>query len=85
MDRGAWQATVHGFARVGHNLAIPPQVPTLLPPCAHPEVKVMSISLMTESCEPTSPPMSSTLPPDPASVSPLTKTLILLWVGTAHF
>ena len=21
MDRGAWQATVHGVARVGHNLA----------------------------------------------------------------
>ena len=21
MDRGAWQATVHGFARVGHDLA----------------------------------------------------------------
>ena len=26
MDRGAWQATVHGIARVGHNLATkPPQ------------------------------------------------------------
>ena len=22
MDRGAWQATVHGIARVGHNLAL---------------------------------------------------------------
>ena len=22
MDRGAWQATVHGVARVGHDLAI---------------------------------------------------------------
>ena len=22
MDRGAWQATVHGIARVGHNLAV---------------------------------------------------------------
>ena len=21
MDRGAWQATVHGVARIGHNLA----------------------------------------------------------------
>ena len=27
MDRGAWRATVHGVARVGHNLAIklPPE------------------------------------------------------------
>ena len=26
MDRGAWRATVHGVARVGHNLATkPPQ------------------------------------------------------------
>ena len=24
MDRGAWQATVHGFARVGHDLATKP-------------------------------------------------------------
>ena len=24
MDRGAWQATVHGLARVGHHLAIIP-------------------------------------------------------------
>ena len=22
MDRGAWQATVHGIARVGHDLAL---------------------------------------------------------------
>ena len=24
IDRGAWQATVHGIARVGHNLATKP-------------------------------------------------------------
>ena len=24
MDKGAWQATVHGLARVGHNLATKP-------------------------------------------------------------
>ena len=24
MDRGAWQATVHGVARVGHDLATKP-------------------------------------------------------------
>ena len=31
MDRGAWQATVHGIARVGHNLATkPPKPPSLL-------------------------------------------------------
>ena len=28
MDRGAWKATVHGVARVGHNL-----VTKLPPPC----------------------------------------------------
>ena len=27
MGRGAWQATVHGVTRVGHNLAIKPPPP----------------------------------------------------------
>jgi len=27
MDRGAWQATVHGIARVRHNLATKPPPP----------------------------------------------------------
>ena len=27
MDRGAWQATVHGVTRVCHNLAIKPPTP----------------------------------------------------------
>ena len=27
IDRGAWRATVHGFARVGHNLAAKPPLP----------------------------------------------------------
>ena len=32
MDRGAWQATVHGIARVGHDLmTIPPPVSNRLP------------------------------------------------------
>ena len=32
MDRGAWQATVHGVARIGHDLVItpPPPPPPLL-------------------------------------------------------
>ena len=31
MDRGAWQATVHGVTKVGHNLATkqPPQFSSL--------------------------------------------------------
>ena len=29
MDRGAWQATVHGVARVGHDLATKPQLDIL--------------------------------------------------------
>ena len=29
MDRGAWQATVHGVSRVGHNLATK-QLPTVM-------------------------------------------------------
>ena len=33
MDRGAWQATVHGLARVGHDLATKP------PPLRDPEKK----------------------------------------------
>ena len=28
MDRGAWQATVHGVSRVGHNLATEPPFST---------------------------------------------------------
>ena len=31
MDRGAWQATVHGVARVGHNLATKPPPPLIGP------------------------------------------------------
>ena len=27
MNRGAWQAAIHGVARVGHNLATKPQPP----------------------------------------------------------
>ena len=27
MDRGAWQATVHGVTRVGHDLATKPLLP----------------------------------------------------------
>ena len=27
MDRGAWQATVHGLARAGHDLATKPPPP----------------------------------------------------------
>ena len=33
MDRGAWQATIHGVARVGHNLATKPPQRTS---CSHP-------------------------------------------------
>ena len=29
LDRGAWQATVHGVVRVGHSLATKPPPPTL--------------------------------------------------------
>ena len=29
MDRGTWWATVHGFARVGHDLATKPRVPSV--------------------------------------------------------
>ena len=29
MDRGAWQATVHGVTKVGHNLAAKPPRPPL--------------------------------------------------------
>ena len=29
MDRGAWQATVRGVTRVGHNLATKPPPPSL--------------------------------------------------------
>ena len=29
MDRGAWQATVHGIARVGHDVATKPPSPPL--------------------------------------------------------
>ena len=31
MDRGAWQATVHGVTRVGHELITKPPPPTRLP------------------------------------------------------
>ena len=31
MDKGAWQATVHGVARVGHNLVTKPPPSLILP------------------------------------------------------
>ena len=33
MDRGTWQATVHGVARVGHNLVTKPPPPMTSNPC----------------------------------------------------
>ena len=33
MDRGAWQATVHGVARVGHDLVIKPPPTTTVSLC----------------------------------------------------
>ena len=40
MDRGAWQATVHGVARVGHDSA-----PKLPPPNTVPKLPVTSVGL----------------------------------------
>ena len=34
MDRGAWQATVHGVARVGRNLATKPPPPCFNKACS---------------------------------------------------
>ena len=31
MDRGAWQATVHGVTRIGHDLAIKPSYRVIHP------------------------------------------------------
>ena len=42
MDRGAWQATVHGVTRVGHNLA------TKLPLPLYSAGRVSYSSLLTE-------------------------------------
>ena len=33
MDKGAWQSTVQGTARVGHNLATKPPPPTIISHC----------------------------------------------------
>ena len=33
MDRGAWQATVHGVARVRHDLVTKPPLPEVLSSC----------------------------------------------------
>ena len=43
MDRGAWQATVHGVTRVGHDLMTKPPPPPEL------SGKVMTSSLVCES------------------------------------
>ena len=42
MDRGAWQAAVHGVTRVGHNLA------TKLPPPLYSTGRVSYSSLLIE-------------------------------------
>ena len=51
MDRGAWQATVHGVSRVKHNLQTKPAPPTLtcLIPgdvCSDPLVKLQSAEFL---------------------------------------
>ena len=50
MERGAWQATVHGVARAGHHLATelpPPTHTSLLAPCGHSSDVNCSQSLLT--------------------------------------
>ena len=57
MDRGHWQATVHGVSRVKHNLETKPAPPTLIcliigEVCSDPLVKLLSaeFSLLQHSC-----------------------------------
>ena len=47
MDRGAWQATVHGVARVGHDLATKP-LPLAFKALLHALSEILSCSSKTE-------------------------------------
>ena len=72
MDRGAWQATVHGFARVGHDLETkPPSSPFLLTPRAMSEV--------SQSCPTLCNPMDCSLPG--SLVHGILQARILKWVA----
>ena len=48
MDRGAWQATVHGVTRVGHDLETKPPPPPILqkPPVGDITLLICSVRLM---------------------------------------
>ena len=41
MDRGAWQATVHGVARVRHDLVTKPPTPAIIYDALNPDEDVM--------------------------------------------
>ena len=67
MDRGAWRATVHGVARVGHNLATkppPPSIPLVLQP--HPILGgPAQVCLWPPRARCMLPPERTTFPPSP--------------------
>ena len=46
-DRGAWQATVHRVARVGHDLATKPP-----PPPLYHKIKKVKVAVMSDSFQP---------------------------------
>ena len=53
MDRGAWQASVHGVLRVGHNLATkspPPELLLQFITYSILEFLFYSVSSVTQSC-----------------------------------
>ena len=56
MDRGAWQAIIHGVARVGHNLVTKP-----LPPPSSKHITSIFASLLTPSSSLTPTPIVSLL------------------------
>ena len=48
MDRGAWQAIVHGVTRVGHDLATkpPPQQCKMIPISLHPCQRLLAYGFL---------------------------------------
>ena len=60
MDRGAWQATVHGVTRFGHNLATETTTVTEIP--SHTVLLLQSVNSVAQSCPTLQDPMDCSIP-----------------------
>ena len=79
MNRGAWQAIVHGIARVGHNLVTKPVPPFMGLETKAAAAAAKSLQLCLTLCNP----IDCSLPGSP--VPGIFQARVLEWVAIAFF